>query len=93
MQGFDIWGYEPSAPKSDGVIVKHRGEISAKFDAIFSNNVIEHFRDPIAQFEDFKAILADDGRMAHSSPCYEYAYPFTSLSHVVPVREVTARPC
>ena len=51
--------------------------ISVKFDAIFSNNVIEHFRDPVAQFEDFKTILANDGRMAHSSPCYEYAYPFT----------------
>lgn len=76
-EGFDVWGYEPSAPKTDGVIVKERGVISVKFDAIFSNNVIEHFRDPVAQFEDFKTILANDGRMAHSSPCYEYAYPFT----------------
>jgi hypothetical protein len=76
-QSFDVWGYEPSADKTDGFIVKNRGEVSAKFDAIFSNNVIEHFRDPVAQFEDFKTILTADGRMAHSSPCYDYSYPFT----------------
>ena len=76
-QGFDVWGYEPSAEESHGAIVKTRDEIMAKFHAIFSNNVIEHFRDPIAQFEDFRNVLTDDGIMAHSSPCYDYTYAFT----------------
>lgn len=76
-KGFEVWGHEPSISKTDGVIVKHRNEISAKFDAIFSNNVIEHFRDPVAEFDYFKTILAEDGRMAHSSPCYDYKYETT----------------
>ena len=54
-----------------------RDQISARFDGIFSNNVIEHFRDPRRQFEEFRRILKPGARMAHSSPCYEYAYAFT----------------
>jgi SAM-dependent methyltransferase len=42
-----------------------------------SNNVIEHFRNPVAQFEEFHRILRPGGVMAHSSPCYEYAYACT----------------
>lgn len=76
-QSFDVWGYEPAAETSSQFIVSDRGEISAKFDGIFSNNVIEHFRDPVAQFEDFRSLLTTNGMMAHSSPCYEYRYAFT----------------
>jgi 2-polyprenyl-3-methyl-5-hydroxy-6-metoxy-1,4-benzoquinol methylase len=54
-----------------------RDQISARFDGIFSNNVIEHFRDPQRQFKEFHAILKPGGVMAHSSPCYKYAYAFT----------------
>ena len=75
--GFDVWGFEPSLAQSDGYIVKSRSEISAKFDGIFSNNVIEHFRDPIGQFREFRNLLKPGGRMAHSSPCYNYSYDFT----------------
>jgi ubiquinone/menaquinone biosynthesis C-methylase UbiE len=57
--------------------VTRREEISASFDGIFSNNVIEHFRDPVAQFEEFRRVLKPGGVMAHSSPCYEYAYSCT----------------
>ncbi len=76
-EGFDVWGYEPSAPASEGHIVKWRGEISAQFDGIFSNNVIEHFRDPVEQFKDFKSLLKPNAAMAHASPCYAYSYSFT----------------
>jgi SAM-dependent methyltransferase len=74
--GFDVWGFEPAAPDSN-YIVARRDQISARFDGIFSNNVIEHFRDPQRQFEEFRHILKPGGRMAHSSPCYEYAYAVT----------------
>ena len=77
QEGFDVWGYEPSAETGGECIAHSRGEISARFDGIFSNNVIEHFRDPIATFRDFKTILKDGGVMAHSSPCYDYSYAFT----------------
>jgi hypothetical protein len=76
-QGFDVWGYEPSISRSEDFIVKHKGEISAKFDAIFSNNVIEHFRHPVHEFLYFKSILAEGGQMAHQSPCYELKYTDT----------------
>jgi SAM-dependent methyltransferase len=73
-EGWDVWGYEPSAEVTENHVVTRRGEISARFDGIFSNNVIEHFRDPVAQFRDFHGILKENGMMAHSSPCYEYQY-------------------
>lgn len=76
-EGFDVWGYEPSLAQSDGFVVKSQEEISAKFDGIFSNNVIEHFRDPLGQFQQFRTLLKPGGRMAHSSPCYNYCYDFT----------------
>ena len=75
--GWDVWGFEPSAKATGDFVVNRREAISARFDGIFSNNVIEHFRNPIAQFKDFHSLLADGGWMAHSSPCYEYAYAFT----------------
>jgi SAM-dependent methyltransferase len=71
-RGFDVYGYEPMAERTENFIVRHRGEISARFDGIFSNNVIEHFTDPIAQFRDFASILKPGAVMAHSTPCYEY---------------------
>jgi SAM-dependent methyltransferase len=71
-RGFDVWGYEHLAGKTENFIVRHRGEISAKFDGIFSNNVIEHFRDPVAQFLDLATVLKPNGVMSHSTPCYEY---------------------
>jgi len=76
-QGFDVWGFEPSIPQSTSTIINRRDAIRASFDGIFSNNVIEHFRDPIAQFKDFHGLLNDGGVMAHSSACCDYAYPFT----------------
>ena len=76
-QNYDVWGYEPSAPVTADFIVNTRDQISAKFDTIFSNNVIEHFRNPVQQFKDFATILKPGGRMAHSSPCYEYNYAYT----------------
>jgi SAM-dependent methyltransferase len=76
-QNYDVWGYEPSAPITSDFIVNTRDQISAKFDAIFSNNVIEHFRNPVDQFKDFSTILKPGGKMAHSSPCYDYNYAYT----------------
>ena len=73
QRGFDVWGFETSAPTSSPYIVTARNQISAKFDGVFSNNVIEHFRDPQRQFKEFHDILKSGGIMAHSSPCYKYA--------------------
>lgn len=58
-------------------MVNNRKEISARFNGLFSNNVIEHFRNPVDVFWEFHGLLVDDGVMAHSSPCYENNYTFT----------------
>jgi len=76
-EGFDVWGFDPNPPVSNPHVVTRRDEISAPFDGIFSNNVIEHFRSPVRQFKEFHSILRPGGVMAHSSPCYEYAYGCT----------------
>lgn len=75
--GFDVWGYEPALSSRQDYVVKSKNEISATFDGIFSNNVIEHFRDPLAQFKEFRRLLKPGGAMTHSSPCYFYSYEFT----------------
>lgn len=75
--GYDVWGFEPSADAAGNFVVSQRGAIALRFVGLFSNNVIEHFRDPVAQFREFRALLKDGGSMAHSSPCYEYSYAFT----------------
>jgi SAM-dependent methyltransferase len=76
-RGYDVWGYEPNAPADSPFVVRTRGEISARFDGIFSNNVIEHLLDPADQFRDFHRVLTPGGRMVHASPCYRWSYAFT----------------
>jgi hypothetical protein len=82
-QGHDVWGYEPSAPPADGgFVVGDRAAITGRFDGLFSNNVIEHMLRPLEEFRFFHEILKPGGRMAHASPCYRYAYPFTRFHTV-----------
>ncbi len=81
-EGFDVWSYEPSAPTTAPFVIKSTDEISVGLAGIFSNNVIEHFRNPVEQFRQFHSLLIEGGKMAHSSPCYEYAYPFTRFHTV-----------
>ncbi len=81
-EGYDVWGYEPSAPALGTYVVNRRDHIVTLFDGIFSNNVIEHFRDPVAEFRDLHSLLKPGARMAHASPCYEYNYGFTRFHSV-----------
>lgn len=82
-EGYDVWGFEPSAPpEGAGFIATRREEVSARFDGVFSNNVIEHMLKPVEEFRYFHSILAPGGRMAHASPCYLYNYSFTRF-HVI----------
>jgi SAM-dependent methyltransferase len=76
-QNVNVWGYEPNAPATSGYIVSRREEISALFDGIFSNNVVEHLIDPVAVFKDMGSILRPRGVMAHSTPCYSLAHTNT----------------
>ena len=89
-EGWDVWGYEPHAPGDHPFVVRNRGEVSAKFDGVFSNNVIEHLFDPAAAFRDFGTNLKPGGRMAHASPCYAYAYAYTRFHVFFPLGEAPA---
>lgn len=94
-QGWDVWGFEPHAPLSEEgghpFVVRTRGEVSARFDGIFSNNVIEHLFDPAAAFRDFALNLKPGAPMAHASPCYAYAFAFTRFHVFFPLGQAPAR--
>ena len=90
-EGWDVWGYEPHAPGEHPFVVRTRGEVSAMFDGVFSNNVIEHLFDPAVAFADFSANLKPSGRMAHASPCYAYAFAYTRFHVFFPTGEAPAR--
>lgn len=89
-QGYDVWGFEPNAETDDPHVVKTRGEVSARFDGVFSNNVIEHFLAPRDQFLDFRTVLAPQGRMVHASPCYAWSYAFTRFHVFFPLGRAPA---
>jgi SAM-dependent methyltransferase len=76
-EGHDVWGYEPIAPSASPFVASHEDEISATFAAIFSNNVVEHFADPVGEFTRMRRHLAPGGLMVHASPCYELVYEDT----------------
>lgn len=48
-----------------------------RIDGIYSNNVLEHFRDPADELTFMASLLTPNSRMAHATPCYEYLYGFT----------------
>jgi SAM-dependent methyltransferase len=75
--GWNVWGYDPGADTAGEFVTNRRENVLAKFDGVFSNNVIEHFRNPMKEFQDLRGLLKPGGLMAHSSPCYEYTYAYT----------------
>ena len=79
-QGWNVYGFEPhgSASKADSHLISDYAALeSMRFDGIFSNNVLEHIRYPVAELVMLKKLLKAGGSMAHATPCYEYLYEFT----------------
>jgi len=72
-EGWDVWGYEPVVPPTSPFIAGSALEVSATFDGLFSNNVIEHFWDPVAEFRAMASHLRTGALMTHATPCYELA--------------------
>lgn len=79
-EGWNVWAFEPhssAAMQADGLI-SSRDQLNAmRFDGIFSNNVLEHFRYPERELAKIAMLLKPGGRMAHATPCYEYLYEYT----------------
>lgn len=52
-------------------------ELTGKYDGIFSNNMMEHLQNPVAELKKMKGYLKDDGVMIHKTPCWKYCYTQT----------------
>ena len=80
-QGWDVWAYEPhgsATTSSEPYIIRSKEQLAAmKFDGIFSNNVLEHLRNPIDELQFMADLLKQDASMAHTTPCFKYLYEYT----------------
>ncbi len=79
-EGWNIWGFEPSAPIASDHVFGTWEEIEQRnFDGILSHNVLEHLFDPIGTTKRLAARLKPGGRLIHATPCFEYRYDFSHL--------------
>lgn len=79
-QGWNVLAFEPhssAASDHDYLITKKEELLKIDFDGIFSNNVLEHLRDPVQELILMRDALKMGGRMAHATPCFEYLYEYT----------------
>ncbi|MDR0775418.1 MAG: class I SAM-dependent methyltransferase [Azonexus sp.] len=79
-EGWNVYGYEPYAGIASAPHILTSEEVvkSMRFDGIFSNNVLEHYRNPLDVLKFQKNILKDKSSiMVHATPCYEYLYEYT----------------
>ena len=78
-EGYNVFDYEPYAPVQNAPwILRSYDELSKfKFDGIFSNDLIEHLRNPEKDLKRMSGLLKPDGIMIHGSGCYEYAFEYT----------------
>jgi len=78
--GWEVYGYEPHGSAHGGgkYVLTTPSELERINPAgIFSNNVLEHFRHPVAALREMAALLPVGGRMSHATPCFEYRFEFT----------------
>ena len=78
--GYCVYGFEPySRDINNPYIISDRAVLSKmRFNGIFSNDVLEHMADPVADISFMKSLLATpDALMAHTTGCYGYKYEYT----------------
>lgn len=80
-RGYNVYAYEPFATPAgapDWVITDKRQLATMRFDAIYSNDLIEHLADPVEEMRFMKSLLKNGNSfMEHSTSCYEYRQEFT----------------
>lgn len=79
-QGWQVFAFEPhmSASTNADYVISDRAILSQmSFDGIFTNNVLEHLRYPIAEITYIRNLLKQGALMAHATPCYQYLYEYT----------------
>jgi 2-polyprenyl-3-methyl-5-hydroxy-6-metoxy-1,4-benzoquinol methylase len=77
-EGWNIYGFEPSATNSSEFVFSNWAEVEARrFDGILSHNVLEHLFDPIGTTRRLRDVLQPSGRLVHATPCFDYLYEFS----------------
>ena len=79
-EGWEVYGYEPHGSAHGGgqYVLTTRSELEQiKPAGIFSNNVLEHFRYPVAALCDMASLLPAGALMSHATPCFEYRFECT----------------
>ena len=79
-EGYNVYGYEPYAPEDDNpYLITSREDLEKmRFDGIFSNDVLEHFIDPVQDLRFMRGLLSGpSSRMSHCTACYTYKYEYT----------------
>jgi hypothetical protein len=79
-EGWRIYAFEPhgSALSGDPDVIASKATLGAmKFDGLFSNNLLEHLRDPVGELRFMARLLKPGAGMAHATPCFRYAFEYT----------------
>lgn len=81
-KGYQVYAYEPYAAGGknlpEWLITSEERLREMRFDAIYSNDLLEHLQDPAETLLFMKSLLKDkDSFMEHSTSCYEYRQEFT----------------
>jgi SAM-dependent methyltransferase len=78
-EGWNVLAFEPhqAAAQGEHEITSQTQLDTMRFDGIFSNNVLEHFRHPVEALDRMAQLLEPGGRMSHATPCFKYLYEFT----------------
>jgi hypothetical protein len=77
-EGWDVYAYDPYAEDSRQSHALTTADLEhQRFDGIFSNNVLEHLRHPVADLRRQASLLKPQGSLALATPCFSYLYEFT----------------
>ena len=80
-RGYRVYAYEPYAQLDgapDWVIRSKERLRDMKFDAIYSNDLLEHLADPAAELGFMKSLLKDENSfLEHSTSCFEYRQEYS----------------
>lgn len=75
-KGIALWEYDPYVADKRPFLIKDPTHL-AEYDAIVSNNLIEHLQDPVAALTEMRRHLKPGGVMAHRTACYDYVHEDT----------------
>jgi len=75
MDGWNIYGFEPSASSDSPFVFSRLDQIQGmQFDGILTHNVLEHLVDPIGVTRNLANMLTNDGCIVHATACFDYLY-------------------